>query len=41
MTTMVLYLGCRIDGEGIHPTQAKLKAIKEARIPRNVTELKA
>ena len=41
MTTSVQYLGYRIDGEGMHPTQAKLKAIKEVCTPRNVTELKA
>jgi len=41
MTTSVQYLGYKIDAQGIHPTQAKVKAIKEACTPRIVTELKA
>jgi len=41
MTTSVQYLGYKIDAQGMHPTQAKIKAIKETCIPRNVTELKA
>ena len=40
MATSVLYLGYLIDAEGIRPTQAKVKAIKEARAPKNVSELK-
>ena len=27
--------------KGIHPTQAKIKAVKEAYAPRNVTEVNA
>ena len=41
MATSVLCLGYLIDAEGIHPTQAKVKAIREARAPKNVSELKA
>ena len=32
----VVFLGHRIDAEGIHPTSAKLKAIVEAPAPKNV-----
>ena len=39
MSTSVQYLGYQIDAQGINPTQAKVKAIKEARTPTNVTEL--
>ena len=37
----VTYLGYIIDKEGIHPTPEKIKAIKEAPHPKNVTELKS
>ena len=33
------YLGHRIDKEGLHPTHEKVKAIKDAPCPRNITEL--
>ena len=33
-------LGHRIDAEGFHPVGAKVKAIKEAPSPTNLTELK-
>ena len=32
-------LGHRVDKEGFHPAEAKVKAIKEASAPTNVTEL--
>ena len=41
MATSVQYLGYQIDAQGIHPTQAKVKAIKQAPIPSYVSELKA
>lgn len=41
MATSVQYLGYQIDAQGIHPTQAKVKAIKQAPTPSNVSELKA
>ena len=41
MTTSVQYLGYQIDVHGIHPTEAKVRAIKEARTPKNASELKA
>ena len=41
MTTSVQYLGYQIDAHGIHPTEAKVRAIKEARTPKNASELKA
>ena len=37
----VTYLGDRVDHEGLKPTKDKVKAIREAPEPRNVTELKA
>ena len=37
----VIFLGYRIDAEGIHPTQEKLKAIVEAPAPKNVQELRS
>ena len=37
----VTYLGYRIDSEGLHPTEDKLKAVQLAPQPNNVTELKA
>lgn len=38
---LVEYLGFRIDGNGIHKTQDKIAAIKNAKIPENVEELKS
>jgi len=35
------YLGHVIDQHGIHPTEDKVRAIKEAPAPRNVTELRS
>ena len=35
------YLGYVIDKDGVHPTEAKVRAIKEAPPPTNVTELRA
>lgn len=35
------YLAHRIDAEGLHPTDTKLKAILDAPIPRDVTQLKS
>ena len=37
----VTYLGYRIDSEGLHPTDEKLKAVQQAPTPTSVTELKA
>ncbi len=41
MSASVAYLGHLIDLEGLHPLPEKVKAIKNAPTPRNVTELKA
>ncbi|XP_064402603.1 uncharacterized protein K02A2.6-like [Halichondria panicea] len=41
MLSMVEYLGHRISADGLQPTDAKIKALKQAPIPRNVTQLKA
>ena len=40
-TSEVTYLGNRVDHEGLRPTEDKVKAIREAPEPGNVTELKA
>lgn len=37
----VTYLGFVIDKEGLHPSTDKIKSIKEAPIPQNVTQLKS
>lgn len=37
----VEYLGHKVDAQGLHPTEIKVKAIEEAPEPRNITELKA
>ena len=37
----VTYLGNRIDSEGLHPTEDKIWAIRDAPARHNVTELKA
>ena len=34
-------LGHRVDTEGFHPVEAKVKAIQEAPVPKNPTELKS
>ena len=39
--TSVTYLGCRIGNEGLHPTDEKIKAIKEATASTNFTQLQA
>ena len=35
------YLGHMIDAQGVHPTGEKIKAIKNAPQPKNVTELRS
>ena len=37
----VTYLGYKLDKEGIHPTEDKVKAISEAPAPTNITQLRA
>ena len=37
----VVYLGHKIDSEGIHPTTDKCQAIKEAPVPTNLGELRS
>ena len=37
----VTYLGHKIDGEGLHPTEDKLAAIRDAPRPKDVTALKS
>ena len=41
MVSSVKYLGHIIDANGLHPAPDKLKAVKNAPAPQNVTELKA
>ena len=37
----VVYLGHRIDAAGLHPTLEKVQAVRDAPVPRNVSELKS
>ena len=41
LTEEVNYLGYKIDASGIHPTDEKLEAIKNAPAPKDVSQLKA
>ena len=37
----VEYLGFKVSVEGIHPTESKIEAIRQARCPTNVSELRS
>ncbi len=41
LSPSVVYLGHRIDAQGLHPVADKLQALQEAPSPRNVSELKS
>ena len=41
MSSSVEYLGYIIDKDGLHPSQQKVKAVKNAPRPNNTTKLKA
>ena len=41
LASEVTYLGYRIDSEGLHPTNEKIRAVQSAPEPTNVTELKS
>ena len=41
LASSVEYLGHRIDAQGLHPTDGKVRAVQEAPSPENKTELKA
>ena len=41
LQSSVIFLGHRIDANGIHPTGEKLKAIVEAPVPKNIQELRS
>ena len=41
MLPEVQYLGHTISAEGLKPSKSKVKAIEEAPVPRNVSELKS
>ena len=40
MSLSVVYLGHRIDAQGLHPTSEKVAAIQQAPTPQNCTELR-
>ena len=37
----VVYLGLKIDVEGLHPVEEKVNAVKRAPVPQNVSELRS
>lgn len=37
----VTYLGHKVDAQGLHPTEEKIRAIRDAPTPRNLTELRS
>ena len=37
----VVYLGHKVDAQGLHPTEEKIKAIRDAPEPSNITELRS
>lgn len=39
LQSSMVYLGHRIDKDGLHPTEAKVQAIRSAPVPRNVSKL--
>ena len=39
LTKQVVYLGLRVDGDGLHPVQEKISAKKNAPVPKDVSEL--
>jgi len=41
LQSSVVYIGQKIDGEGLHPTEDKLAAICDAPRPKDVTALKS
>ena len=41
MAQSVVYLGHKIDTEGLHPVPDKVRTVQEAPEPRNVSELKS
>lgn len=41
MEQEVEYLGHRVDAQGLHPVEKKVKAVRDALTPTNITELKA
>ena len=41
MSESVTYLGHRIDSQGVHPVEEKVKALLEVPIPKNTTALKS
>ena len=41
MAESVEYLGHIIDAKGLHPTKAKVVAVQNAPIPRDITQLKS
>ena len=41
MAKSVVFLGYQIDAQGLHPVEEKVRAVQEARDPRNVSKLKS
>ena len=41
LTKQVVYLGLRVDGDELYPVQEKISAIKNAPVPKNVSELRS
>ena len=41
LNKQVMYLGLRVDGDGLHPVQEKIDAIKNAPPPKDVSELRS
>ena len=41
LQTLIEYLGHVIDAQGLHPTEEKISAIKNAPTPKNITELRS
>lgn len=41
LQSSIIYLGHKIDREGLHPTESKVQAIKKAPAPQNVSELRS
>ena len=37
----VVYLGLKVDDEGLHPVEEKVNAVKRAPVPQNVSELRS
>jgi hypothetical protein len=41
MKSEAVYLGLRVDADGLHPVEEKIAAIKDAPVPKNVSQLRS